>query len=536
VKEEKMLPMNLRAPMSRRGFLAAGSIGATGLLGASMLPAWAQARGGTLNYNLESDPPNFDLLSNTTSRVLDSIGGCYNGLVQYDPLEPNRIIGDLAESWEIAADGLSVTFRLRENVRFHDGMPMTSEDVKFTFDITRAPPEGYVSSRQSVLSAVGDIEAPDAHTVIFRLTRRSPGLIPSLCPNWFSVLPKHVLEREPMKDVVVGTGPFKFQSYSRGNRIELVRNPDYFDPGRPFADAINVFIIPDQATVMAYFRSGQINIFEGMDATLARQATQDLADVADIQSAPSLNAIGLHFNLAAEPWNDVRVRKAATLAIDREAAVAVLFNGDAVLGGMSPPTGSWALDEERLHAIPGFAPRQAPDAIEEARALLAEAGYPDGFSTRLVVRRDDRFGPWGVFLKDQLAKVGIEVNLDPQEAATYTESQRNKDYDLHGGNLSIAFDDPDAIFGNQVLCDVAGNFSQICDAEIDALYLAQSEELDTVRRKALANDLEEKVLGNYLVCPVAFSFRYLGTRKNVHDYLLHAQTNNNRRMGGIWIE
>jgi ABC-type transport system substrate-binding protein len=374
VKEEKMLPMNLRAPMSRRGFLAAGSIGATGLLGASMLPAWAQAKGGTLNYNLESDPPNFDLLSNTTSRVLDSIGGCYNGLVQYDPLQPNRIIGDLAESWEIAADGLSVSFRLRENVRFHDGMPMTSEDVKFTFDITRAPPEGYVSSRQSVLSAVGDI------------------------------------------------------------------------------------------------------------------------------------------------------------------AVAVLFNGDAVLGGMSPPTGSWALDEERLHAIPGFAPRQAPDAIEEARALLAEAGYPDGFSTRLVVRRDDRFGPWGVFLKDQLAKVGIEVNLDPQEAATYTESQRNKDYDLHGGNLSIAFDDPDAIFGNQVLCDVAGNFSQICDAEIDALYLAQSEELDTVRRKALANDLEEKVLGNYLVCPVAFSFRYLGTRKNVHDYLLHAQTNNNRRMGGIWIE
>ncbi|ODT67026.1 MAG: hypothetical protein ABS75_25955 [Pelagibacterium sp. SCN 63-23] len=527
------------ANLSRRRFLAASGAAGIGLVGATLLPVWAQApapgKGGILSYNIESDPPNFDLLSNTTSRVLDSIGGCYNGLVQYDPLDPNTIIGDLAESWEVSPDGLAITFKLRQNVNFHDGMPMTSADVKYTFDVTRDPPEGIVSVRKSALAAISAIDAPDAHTVVFRLNRPSPGLLAGLCPNWFSVLPKHVLEQGQMKDVVVGTGPFKLANYSRGNSIELVRNPDYFDPDRPYADAINVYIIPEQASVMAYFRSGQLNIFEGMEATLAHEAERDMADDATVQSAPSLNAIALHFNLAVKPWDDVRVRKAAALAIDRTAAVAVLFKGDAVLGGMSPPSGTWALPDAQLHAIPGFAPEQAPGAIDEAKALLAEAGFPDGFETRLVVRRDDRFGPWGVFLQDQLAKVGIKVNLDPQEAATYSESQKAKAYDVHGGNLSIAVDDPDAIFGNQVVSGAGGNYSQIADPAIDALFLAQSQELDPAKRKAMSNELEAMVLSQYLVYPVAYSFRFLGTRKDVHDYVLHSQTNNNRRMAGMWI-
>ena len=527
-------------PMTRRRFLSAAA--ATGLTaaGASLMPAWAQApvagqRGGVLSYNIESDPPNFDLISNTTSRVLDSIGGCYNGLIQFDPADPQTIIGDLAESWELAPDGLAITFRLRQNVKFHDGTPMTSADVKYTFDVTRDPPEGVVSTRKAVLSSVSSIDAPDDHTVVFNLSRPAPGLLASLCPNWFSVLPKHVLEQGAMKDVVVGTGPFKLQAYNRGNNIELVRNPDYFDPDRPYADAINIYIIPDQASVMAYFRSGQLNIFEAMEQSLAHQAEADMTGEATVQSVPSLNAIALHFNLQVKPWDDVRVRKAAALAIDRTAAVAVMFKGDAVLGGMSPPNGAWTLPEADLHGIAGFAPVQSPKALDDARALLAEAGFPDGFETRLVVRRDDRFGPWGVFLKDQLGKIGITVNLDPQEAATYSDSQKAKSFDLHGGNLSIAVDDPDAIFGNQVVSGAGGNYSQIADPEIDALFLAQSQELDPVARKALANELEVKVLSQYLVYPVAYSFRFLGTRSDVHDYVLHAQTNNNRRMGNIWI-
>lgn len=526
--------------MSRRRLLSAAAAAGLATAGSSLLPAWAQTpvagqRGGTLSYNIESDPPNFDLISNTTSRVLDSIGGCYNGLIQFDPANPQSIIGDLAESWGVADDGLSITFKLRQGVKFHDGTPMTSADVKYTFDITRDPPEGYVSTRKAVLSAVSSIDAPDDHTVVFNLSRPSPGLLASLCPNWFSVLPKHVLEQGPMKDVVVGTGPFKLQAYNRGNNVELVRNPDYFDQNRPFADAINIYIIPDQASVMAYFRSGQLNIFEGMEQSLAHQAEADMAEESSVQSVPSLNAIALHFNLQVKPWDDVRVRKAAALSIDRAAAVAVMFKGDAVLGGMSPPNGNWTLPDDQLHAIPGFGRVQSPTALDEAKALLAEAGLPDGFETRLVVRRDDRFGPWGVFLKDQLGKIGITVNLDPQEAATYSETQKAKAFDLHGGNLSIAVDDPDAIFGNQVVSGAGGNYSQIADAEIDALFLAQSQELDPAARKALAHQLEVMVLNQYLVYPVAYSYRFLGTRSDVHDYVLHSQTNNNRRMSGIWI-
>lgn len=325
--------------------------------------------------------------------MLDAVGGCYSGLLQYHPVDPQRIIGDLAESWEVADDGLSVTFHLRQGVKFHDGVPMTSADVKYTFDVTRDPPDGFVSSRKAVLSAVSSIDAPDDHTVIFNLRYPSPGLIANLCPNWFSVLPKHILEQGPMKDVVVGTGPFKFVNYNRGNQIELVRNPDYFDPDCPFVDAIAVFIIPDQASVMAYFRSGQLNVFEAMEQSLAQEVETSMADEASVQRVPSLNAIALHFNLQVKPWDDVRVRKAVALAIDRTAATSVMFQGEAVLGGMAPPGGSWTLPEDQLHAMPGFAPEQAPYALDQAKPLLAEAGFPHGFETRLVVRRDDRFGP-----------------------------------------------------------------------------------------------------------------------------------------------
>jgi ABC-type transport system substrate-binding protein len=272
-----------------------------------------------------------------------------------------------------------------------------------------------------------------------------------------------------------------------------------------------------------------------MESNLAHQAEKDMRGKAETQAVPSTNAIGLHFNLKSKPWDDVRVRKAAALAINREAAVAVNFQGDAVLGGMTPPTGPWRLDDAMLHAIPGFAPKPAPDAIAEAKKLLAEAGFPNGFSTRLVVRRDDRFGPWGVFLKDQLAKVGVDAKLELQEPALYTESQKNKNYDLHGGNLSIALDDPDAAFGNQVLCDAPGNFSQICEASIDSLYARQSETQDPAERKRLSNQLEVAVLSNYLVYPVAYSFRFQATRSEVRDCKLHPQTNNNRRMQDVWI-
>lgn len=524
-----------RLELSRRRLLQGGA--AAGLAAAWNSPLRAQtpAKGGTLAYNIESDPPNFDLLSNTTSRVLDSIGGCYNGLVQYDPRDPNSVIGDLAESWEVAEDGRAITFHLRDGVRFHDGAPMTAEDVKYTFDVTRDPPEGIVSVRRASLAVIEAIEATSPTTVVFHLKRPSPGLVPGLCPNWFSVLPKHVLEKGPMKDVVIGTGPFRLDSYSRGNNVALVRNPDYFDADRPFADAINVYIIPDQASVFSYFRSGQLNIFEGMDASLAHEAAASMQGDASVQSAANFNSIGLHFNLKVKPWDDIRVRKAAVLAIDRSAAVDVMFRGDALLGGMASPDGKWALPDARLHAIGGFAPKPAPGAIEAAKALLAEAGFPDGLETRLVVRRDDRFGPWGVFLQDQLAKVGIRVKLDPQEPATYSESQKSKDYELHGGNISVALDDPDAIYGNQVVSGAGGNYSQIDDPEVDALFAAQSQEMDTARRKEIANELEERVLSQYYLFPVAFSFRFLGTRSDVHDYVLHPQTNNNRRMAGIWI-
>jgi ABC-type transport system substrate-binding protein len=182
-------------------------------------------RGGTLQISLQSDPPNFDPLSNTTGRVISVLGPCCNGLVRFSEFDPDKVVPDLAESWALSADGLAYTFVLRKGLKFHDGKPCTSADVKYTFDVVRDPPKGIVSVRANLLDAVSAIEAPDPLTVRFVLKRKSPSLVANLASGWMLVLPKHLLEKGPMNDQIVGTGPFKLKEYKRGVSLEFVRNP-----------------------------------------------------------------------------------------------------------------------------------------------------------------------------------------------------------------------------------------------------------------------------------------------------------------------
>jgi peptide/nickel transport system substrate-binding protein len=530
------LPARQVLGWSRRQVLT-GAL-ACGASGSFARPGRAQGvpqRGGILTMNSLGDPPTFDLLSNGSGLVVGAVAPCYNGLVQFAPLDPTTIVGDLARSWEISGDGRTYTFHLIPGVRFHDGKALSSADVKFTFDILRRPPAGFISIRQALFSVVESISTPDEATVRFHLSRPSASFLVNLVPNWCVVLPKHILEKGPMKDVVVGTGPYMFKSISRGNNIELVRNPNYHVKDRPYLDGITLYVVPDPGTAMAYFRSGRLNFLQSLTSDIARQISAEMPGRASVQTSPSLTALAIYFNTRTRPWGDPRVRKAVALAIDREAALAVNFRGDAALGGMTPPTGVWRLDESELHAIPGFAPGFRPAALQETKALLAAAGFPNGLSARLVARRDERFSTWAVFLKDQLAKIGVDVRLDLKEPAAVLQAMRDRDFELFGGNVDTALDDPDAVFANTVLCDAPGNLSQICEPSIDELFARQSATLDPKERLNLVRALERRILTEHLIYPVAFSFRQQAMRSDVHNYLLHPQSDNNRRYQDVWI-
>ena len=180
---------------SRRDFmrnLAIFGIASAGLPGLSgmALAQGAPTPGGVMSLVTSGDPPNFDPFSNTTSYVLHIVAACYNSLLMMDPENPDKIVGDLATGWTQSDDGLSYTFTLVNNAKFHDGKPLTSADVKYTFDIVRDPPEGVVSARKSLLAAISSIDAVDDYTVRFNLSRPSPGLLASLATGWFIVAPE----------------------------------------------------------------------------------------------------------------------------------------------------------------------------------------------------------------------------------------------------------------------------------------------------------------------------------------------------------
>ncbi|MFP9139188.1 ABC transporter substrate-binding protein [Devosia sp. XGJD_8] len=523
--------------MSRKTFLrGVGAFGAAALIGKVGLfsgAAWAQEQaegksGGVLAYNLTGDPPNFDPLSATSSTVMCVIGPCYNGLVRFDPQSPQSIIGDLAPTWDISEDGLSYTFHLVENAKFHDGKPMTSADVQYTFDTIRNPPEGTVSSRKKLLAEVTSIDAPDAYTVVFNLGRPSPSFLTSMASCWMLVMPKHILEvKGHMKEDIVGTGPFKLQQISQGVSYELVKNPDYFVPNRPYLDGITAYVIPDSGTTWNYLQNGQLQIMisiQGQDAGSFKSGGN-----VEVLEQPSTSFIGINFNTKAAPFDNVKVRQALSIGVDRNAALNVTYNGQGQLGGIAVP-GQWALPDDQLATVPGYGPDGAAN-IEKAKRLLAEAGFPDGFDVNILVRKNPLFEPVGVFLKDQWAKLGINATIDIQENAAYAEAISSKNYAVSASGASYALEDPDSVFGDDSFCGVND-----CSLVIEDLFAQQAVEMDPAKRLALVNQLELELAKEYSIYVMYWRNRFMGITTNVRGMKLHPNIDQNLRMDQVWLD
>lgn len=492
--------------------------------------------GGILTYGQAGDPPNFDILSSATYMALHVMSPVYNNLVMYDPMDPEKVIGDLAEKWEISPDGKIYTFSLKKGVKFHDGKPFTSADCQFTFDRVRNPPSGTVSPRKASLAVVDGIETPDDHTLRFILKRSAPSLLAVLAQGWMMIFPKHVIEEKgDMKKDAIGTGPFKLKKYTRGVSLELVRNPEYHVKGRPYLDGITFFIIPDPGTAMASLRSGQL-LFHGLlTGDEARTVEKDSGGRVIAQKTILVGFDSLNINGKRKPWDDIRVRKAASLAINREEAIKVVTLSDGQVSGVMQPGGIWALPPEELQKIPGYGKDTAAN-LAEAKRLLAEAGYPNGFSATLLTRKGTFFEPLSVFIKDQLSQIGIDAKLDVQETATAYDILNKRAFDLAPWKHGHAIDDPDTVFSEFFACDAVRNYSDVCDKEVDELYVKQAETIDFEERKKLVNLMDKKVLLTFGKIPLYYPLRFIVLSNKVRNYKIHPSIYNNQRFQDVWIK
>jgi peptide/nickel transport system substrate-binding protein len=282
--------------------------------------------------------------------------------------------------------------------------------------------------------------------------------------------------------------------------------------------------------VWNYLQSGELSQWQSIQGAEAGQYKSD--DSIEIIETPSTSMIGVGFNTTIAPFDNPKLREAAVLAIDRGAALEILQRGQGVFGGPVVP-GPWTLDAAALEAIPGYGTDAAAN-LEKAKALMAEAGIAPGLKVNLLVRRIALFEPVGVFLKDQWAKIGIEVTLDVQENAAFFESQDKRAFQalVQGGSANTS--DPDDV-GPWFKCESSANTSALCNPEADALFDQASAEADPVKRKALINQWEAMTAAGHGVFVMYWRKRFMGLRRNVHGLIIHPNIDNNLKHQDVWL-
>src|SRR5499433_2033050 len=497
-------------------------------------------RGGVLLAAIAADAPSLDPHQEETVATLELVAPCYSTLLQIDPLHYPKVIGDVATEWKIAADGLTYTFKLRQGIRFHDGSALTSADVKATYEKIVFPPAGVRSIRKNAYAAVASIETPDAGTIVFKLKQPSASLLDNLASPWNVIYPKKYLDRDPnyFKTNIVGSGPFKFKSHTRGSTFEGERNPDYFIKDRPYLDGYKFFVSTETSARAAAIRSGRAYIeFRTMPQAEIEAIRKQLGDKVVVQDTAATGIFGIAVNQTIKPFNDERVRKALTLGIDRYTASRVLYPIASLkdVGGLMRPGTQWSMSEAELQKFPGFGKDMEKNRAE-AKRLLAEAGYPNGFKVVLKNRNVKLpYQDFGVFAVQEWRKIGIQAEQRPEEtAAWFNDGRDTGNFELIVAPTVEASDDPD-IFLRRYTTGDPNNWGRFSDPSVDDLFSRQSRSLDPAERRKIILQLQKTVLEHAYYMPGLWWTRNVVHWSKVKNYVAPPNHYANQKLQDVWL-
>ena len=424
---------------------------------------------------MQLEPPHLDPTS-AAAGAIDSVlySNVFEGLTRF--ASDGSIIPGLAQSWVISDDGLTYTFKLAEGVTFHDGTTMDAEDVKFSLDRARA--EDSANAQKALFASIADVEAVDASTVKITLSAPNGSLLFNLAwGDAVIVAPESI---ENIKQAPVGTGAFKFANWVQGDNITLEKNADYW--GTPAKlDKVTFKFISDPTAAFAAVMAEDVDVFAGYPAP---------ENVPQFEADPRFQVIVgntegetiLSTNNKMPPFDNVKVREAMAHAIDRQAII------DGAMFGLGTPIGTH------------FAPHN-PDYVdlttgsaydpEKAKALLAEAGFAEGFTTTLKLPPPSYARRGGEIIAAQLREVGIQTEITNLEWAQWLEEVfKGKDFGLtivsHTEPMDIGiYARPDYYF-------------QYDDADFQAMNTALEAEADPAKRSALLEQMQRKISGDYV--------------------------------------
>lgn len=402
----------------------------------------------------------------------------------------------LAESWELSDDSLSLTLHLKENAVFHDGVPITSEDVAFSIMSIK---ENHPFT--SMLEPVDRVDTPDAHTAVIRLSQPHPAIMLAMSPTLCPILPKHIygdgqdLKKHPMNMEPVGSGPFKFVEYAKGQHIVLERHDDYFVEGQPYLSRVIYKINNDTNSLALEMGRGDIHLRPLVSkANELRRLSRDDGLVVTEQGYAGIGGIRwLAFNLEHPILQDKLVRQAIATAVDRDFITEALYSGFS-----KPALGPIAM--ESPFADHDIEPYDVD--LDKANQMLDQAGYPVGEDgTRFTLNLDTLINLRDIaeYIKPQLKKVGIDVELRiPPDFPTWAGWVSNHDFDM---TLDTVFNWGDPVIGVQRTYDssnirkgvVWSNTQSYSNAEVDSLLDSAAMEVDQDKRKELYSRFQQIV-------------------------------------------
>jgi peptide/nickel transport system substrate-binding protein len=500
-----------RPGMSRRQFLSiAAATAASARLAAAQQP---RRTGGTFISAKTTEAPSLDpILEQALSRHrLDPL--FYNRLVEWGA--DGKIEPSLAESWTTSPDGKTWTFKLRQGVKFHNGREFVAADVKYTYERVLDPKIG--SGGRGYLTAIDGIEAPDKYTVRLHTLQPSASLLAGLAGNWSSIVPREEIEkRGDLRRAAVGTGPFILQEWVPQSHIKARKNPDYFDKGKPYVDAVEIKVIPDEGNIIAQLRTGNIHhaLLEDNKNYLLVKDDKRLTSL----RTPRLGFDMVNINHARKPFDDVRVRQALALAVDRNEVLQAAAAGlGTVTGPLTPAMKPWALPLE------AFKEAYTPNP-ERARKLLADAGFHNGLKTTLkVIPTFPTMVAGAQVIAAQLKKIGVEAQIIQEEYGVWIKNfiRPNVNYDLTM-NITNGEPDPDSLCYRR-FHSVEKQWNNINDPDIDALLDQGKLSIDQGKRKEIY-DRMQRVMVEKAIMIWTFSPDLIDVTQSYVHYQQHFTT------------
>lgn len=498
-------------------------------------------RGGTLNFAVTAEPPNYDCHASQTFALLHPVSPMYSYLVKYDSSQNGKIVGDLAKSWTISEEGLTYTFKLHEGVKFHDGSPLNSADVKASFDRIANPPTAVVSLRKSAFSTVTGIEAPDATTIIFKFDQPSASMLDNMASPFNCIYSAAKIKDDPKfpEANILGSGAFQFVEYVRGSHLATKRFEGYFRKGLPYLDGYKAFFVKTSSVVPGML-GGQFDVeFRGRTPS-ERDQIMNSADKDKwvLHEGPWATNDIVIFNTSRKPFDDPRVRRALSLAIDR-------WNGNEALskitivkatGGMLRPGYEYALPQSEIEQIPGYW-RDIEKSRAEARRLLKEAG-----SENLKFQLHNRtlaepYTPVGVFLIDQWKRIGVTAEHSQVETMPYFGNLVDGKFEVALYPVTVPADDATAQHQSYLTNKKSPiSYSRHNDTKLDDLWNEQSRTLDPAKRKAIVHDFERHLLNENYCLTVHWWQRIIVHHKKVKGWHMSASHFQGQDLIGVWLD